>query len=85
LTELLLDSDDTARMGAARALGGAGSLTAVALLRYKVRTGDRLVEVIGECFGSLLILSFEESLPFVTVYLRARGSALQGPAVFALA
>jgi HEAT repeat protein len=85
LTELLLDSDNTARAGAARALGGTGSLAAVPLLRYKVRTGDRVVEVIGECFGSLLRLSFEESLPFVARYLQAQESALQGTAVFALA
>jgi HEAT repeat protein len=84
LTELLLDSDDTARAGAARALGGAGSLAAVPLLRYKVRTGDRLVEVIGECFASLLSLSFEESLPFVARYVQAQESALQETAVFAL-
>jgi HEAT repeat protein len=85
LTELLLDSDDTARAGAARALGGTGSLAAVPLLRYKVRAGDELVEVIGECFASLLTLSFEESLPFVARYLEAQESALQGTAVFALA
>src|SRR5216684_8176478 len=71
LTELLLDSDDTARAGAARALGGTGSLAAVPLLRYKVRTGDRLVDVIGECLASLLTLSFEESLSFVARYLQA--------------
>jgi HEAT repeat protein len=85
LTELLLDSDNTARTGAARALGGAGSLAAVPLLRYKVRTGDHRLEVIDECFTSLLTLSFEESLPFVSGYLQARDSALQGTAVFALA
>jgi HEAT repeat protein len=85
LTELLLDSDNTARVGAARALGGTGSLAAVPLLRYKVRTGDRLVEVIDECFASLLTLSFEESLPFVARYLQTQESALQGTAVFALA
>jgi HEAT repeat protein len=85
LTELLLDSDDTARAGAARALGGTGSLAAVPLLRYKVRTGDRLADVIGECFASLLSLSFEESLPFVAGYLKVRESALQEAAAFALA
>jgi HEAT repeat protein len=85
LTELLLDSDNTARAGAARALGATGSLTAVPLLRYKVRTGDRLVDVIGECFASLLSLSFEGSLPFVAQYLRAPQSALQEAALFALA
>jgi HEAT repeat protein len=85
LTELLLDSDDTARAGAARALGGTGSLAAVPLLRYKVRTGDRLVDVTGECFASLLTLSFVESLPFVAGYLQAQESALQDTAAFALA
>jgi HEAT repeat protein len=85
LTELLLDTDDTARAGAARALGGTGSLAAVPLLRYKVRIGDRLTEVIGECFASLVTLSFEESLPFVADYLQAHDSALQEAALFALA
>jgi HEAT repeat protein len=85
LTELLLDSDDTARAGAARALGNTGSLAAIPLLRYKVRTGDRLADVIDECFASLLTLSFEESLPLVAQYLRAEESALQGAALFALA
>ena len=85
LTELLLDRDDTARAGAARALGGTGSLTAVPLLRYKVRTGDPLDDVIGECFASLLTLSFADSLPFVAEYLQAPENALQGTAVFALA
>jgi hypothetical protein len=85
LADLLLDSDNAARVGAARALGGTGSLSAVPLLRYKVRTGDRLVEVIGECFSSLLSLSFEESLPFVAGYLKASNGDLQGTAVFALA
>ena len=85
LTELLLDSDDTARAGAARALGGTGSLTAVPLLRYKVRTGDRRDDVLGECFTSLLTLSFEESLPFVARYLQAQESSLQGTTAFALA
>jgi HEAT repeat protein len=85
LTELLLDSDNTARAGAARALGATGSLTAVPLLRYKIRTGDRVIEVIGECFGSLLALSFEESLPFVAQYRHASARDVREAAVFALA
>jgi HEAT repeat protein len=85
LTDLLVDSDDTARAGAARALGGTGSSSAVPLLRYKVRTGDRRDDVIGECFASLLTLSFEESLPFVAQYLNDSLSTLQETAVFALA
>jgi HEAT repeat protein len=85
LTDLLLDSDDTARAGAARALGNTGSLTAVPLLRYKARTDDRLADIIGECLASLLTLSFEDSLSFVAHYLRVQERALQGAAVFALA
>jgi HEAT repeat protein len=85
LADLLLDSDDTARAGAARALGATGALAAVPLLRYKVRTGDRRIDVVGECFASLLTLSFEDSLPFVAQYLRSREGALQETAVFALA
>jgi HEAT repeat protein len=85
LADLLLDSDDAARAGAARALGGTGSASAVPLLRYKVRTGDRRDEVIGECFTSLLTLSFDGSLPFVAQYLNDSLSALQETAVFALA
>jgi HEAT repeat protein len=85
LTELLLDSDNTARAGAVRALGGAGSLTAVPLLRYKVLTGDRLLDVIDECFASLLTLAFEESLPFVARYLQGPNRALHESAMFALA
>jgi HEAT repeat protein len=85
LTELLLDSDDTARAGAARALGGLGSLDAVPLLRYKVRTGDRVVDVIGECFASLLSISFEDSLLFVAPFLRHRDSAMQTAVVLAVA
>lgn len=85
LTELLLDRDNTARAGAARAFGNTGSVAAVPLLRYKVRVGDRLADVIGECFGSLLTLAFEESLPFVAEYLHGRVSALQSTAAFALA
>lgn len=85
LTELLHDSDNTARAGAARALGGTGSLTAVPLIRYKVREGDAIAEVIGECFASLVALSFEESLPFVAGFLSSFDSQIQETAVFALA
>ena len=85
LTELLLDRDNTARAGAARALGATGSFAAVPLLRFKVLNSDPLVDVIGECFASLLSLSFEDSLPFVARYLQAPQSPLQEAAVFALA
>jgi HEAT repeat protein len=84
LTDLLLDTDNAARTGAARALGGTGSLTAVPLLRYKVRCGDRS-DILGECFESLLDLSFAESLPFVAEHLRDTTNDVKEAAVLALA
>jgi hypothetical protein len=53
-------------------------------LRYKVRAGDR-IDVIAECFDSLLGVTFVESLPFVAQYLQSAQSALQEAAVFAMA
>jgi HEAT repeat protein len=85
LADLLLDLDNTARAGAARALGATGMLAAVPLLRFKVRTGDKLPDIISECFASLLTLSFEGSLPFVAEYLKSFQNALQEAAIFALA
>jgi HEAT repeat protein len=85
LTDLLRDSDKTARAGAARALGAAGSLAAIPLLRFKVHLGDKEPAVIGECFGALLELAPDESLPFVAGFLEAANEAVQEAALFALA
>jgi HEAT repeat protein len=85
LTDLLLDSDNAARTGAARALGGSGSLAAIPLLRYKARLGDREPEIMGECFAALLTLSPTTGLPFVAGFLKRGNSAVQEAAAFALA
>jgi HEAT repeat protein len=84
LTDLLLDTDKTARAGAARALGNSGSLAAVPLLRYKAQNGDRDPQVIGECLQALLTLTPAQSLPFVTGFLHNPDPAVQEAAVFAL-
>jgi HEAT repeat protein len=85
LTDLLLDIDKRARAGAARALGGTGSLAAVPLLRFKVHIGDPVSDVLGECFSSLLALSPDDSLPFVAHFLKSHNEDVAGSAVFALA
>lgn len=54
------------------------------LLRFKTQQGDSDVDVIGECFGSLLMLAPAQSVPFVARFLRAPQSAAAA-AVFALA
>jgi HEAT repeat protein len=84
LVELLTDSDKVARAGAARALGGTGSLAAIPLLRFKARTGDPEVEVTAECFSALLTLAPAESVPFVAEFLHDRSEPLQEAAALGL-
>jgi HEAT repeat protein len=85
LTDLLLDRDKVARAGAVRGLGGAGSLAAIPLLRFKAQLGDKEPDVMAECFTALLALAPAESLPFVGRFLNADDSAVREAAVFALA
>ena len=51
LVELLTDPEKIARCAAARALGESRLRTAVPLLRFKARTGDKEPEVIAECLA----------------------------------
>jgi len=85
LTDLLLDSDKRARAGAARALGGSGSLAAIPLLRFKARLGDKEPEIMGECFSALLELGPTQALPFVAGFLHSFSAGVQEAAIFALA
>src|SRR5207302_8774630 len=82
---LLHDRDKRARAGAARALGGAGALAAIPLLRFKARLGDREPEVMGECFSALLALDPGDSLSFVSRFLHSASADVQEAAIFALA
>jgi len=85
LTDLLADSDNTARAGTARALGATGSRAAVALLRFKAKLGDTEAQVVGECLSSLLMLDAAESLRFVARFLQNGSEGAQEAAIFALA
>ena len=84
LTGLLNDPEAPVRCGAARAISCGNPFEAEAVLRLKVQIGDVEPQVIGECFGALLTIAPEFSLPFVATYLRVKDEALQEYAALAL-
>ena len=85
LADLLADSENTARAGAAQALGASGSRAAIPLLRFKAKLGDDDPAVIAECLTALMTAAPEESLPFVAGFLDDASEAIQEGAAFALA
>src|SRR5262249_11165043 len=84
LVDLLCDPEKPARAGAAQALAYSETEAAGLLLRFKARVGDSEPEVISECFGGLLKLAPEESVPFVAEFLTSPDSAVQEAAILAL-
>jgi HEAT repeat protein len=84
LTELLNDPEAAVRCGAARAISCGNPLEAEAVLRLKVQIGDTEPQVIGECFGALLAIAPEYSLPFVAGFLTGKDVVLQEYAALAL-
>ena len=83
LTGLLNDPEAPVRCGAARAISCGNPFEAEAVLRLKVQIGDGEPQVLGECFGALLTIAPEYSLPFVAGFLRAKDQALQEYAALA--
>ncbi len=84
LTGLLNDPEPPVRCGAARAISCGNPFEAEAVLRLKVQIGDAEPLVIGECFGALLTIAPQYSLPFVAEYLRVKDEAVQEYAALAL-
>lgn len=84
LAGLLNDPEAPVRCGAARAISCGNPFEAEAVLRLKVHVGDTEPQVIGECFGALLAIAPEHSLPFVAAYLHEKDEALQEYAALAL-
>jgi HEAT repeat protein len=84
LAALLTDPEVPVRCGAARAISCGNPFEAEAVLRLKVHSGDAEPEVIGECFGALLAIAPEYSLPFVADYLKGKDEALREYAALAL-
>src|SRR5262249_13137865 len=83
LADLLVDPEKIARVAAVQALEGTGSMSAIPLLRFKARIGDKEPEVTCECFSALLKLD-AEAVAFVAEFLSAGDEALQEGAALAL-
>jgi hypothetical protein len=81
---LLVDPDPVARIGAVRAVAFTSGDSAELLLRLKVLAGDESPEVLGECFGEMLILDPEHSMPFVASQMESENPAVCGEAILAL-
>lgn len=69
LAHLLADRVLDARIAAVRAIAYARQEAGEPLLRFKVLVGDDDHRVLYECFGALLKLAPESSLPFVAEFL----------------
>jgi hypothetical protein len=69
LAHLLADRMLDARIAAVRAIAYAHQEASEPLLRFKVLVGDDDYSVLYECFGTLLKLAPESSLPFVAGFL----------------
>ena len=84
IVDLLADPEPQARIGAIRALAACGGDKGILLLRFKVLTGDREAEVLGECFTGLLEADFERSLELVRGYVDAEDDEIAETAILAL-
>jgi len=84
LVTLLADKEREARIGSARALAYWGTGAGALLLRFKILTGDREPEVLGECFSSLLHIEPSRSLELVASYLDDEEPAIAEGAALAL-
>lgn len=84
LADLLNDPECRARAGAARAISCGNPGEAEALLRFKVRIGDREPEVIGECFTGLLAIAADECLSLVADHMTDANDGIRDFAALAL-
>jgi HEAT repeat protein len=86
LTSLLADPEKTVRVDTASAIAALGSEMGALLLRLKTLLGDQELEVMGQCFVSLLDLGQPEDVPFVARFMaRSEDEEIQAEAVAALA
>jgi hypothetical protein len=69
LADLLADPKPEARVAAAKAIAYTENPQGVPLLRLKIRIGDRVPQVIEECFNALLQLDPVNSLAIVAGFL----------------
>jgi hypothetical protein len=81
---LLVDPEPPARIGAIRALAANGGEAGVLALRLKVLTGDRVPDVLAECFSGLLVSPSGNSADFVATYVDDEDPAIAEVAILAL-
>jgi hypothetical protein len=84
VTDLLVDEEPPARLGAIRALASNGGEAGALLLRLKALSGDKDPEILGECFSGLLVGAGEPALPFVSAYMDSEDEVTAEAAIWAL-
>lgn len=70
VTDLLVDPEPQARMGAAQALALGGEAGAL-VVRLKARVGDEDADVMAECYAGLLEHHYAQSIGLITERVRA--------------
>jgi hypothetical protein len=66
LADLLADPEVPARIAAARTIAYHGGSAGLPLLRLKVLTGDREIDVLGDCLLGMLQISAPDSIDFIS-------------------
>jgi HEAT repeat protein len=84
LAELLADPEPPARAAAARALAYSGRDEAAMLLRLKLLSGDREIDVLAECLTAIVAVQTRHAIPFVARFLDHKDHDLRTAAAFAL-
>lgn len=84
LTDLLVDKEWGARVGAIRALAAVGSEPAMLLLYFKARVGDAHPEVVSQCLEALLTGGGEGALDLATSIASGRDEEAREAAILAL-
>jgi HEAT repeat protein len=84
LSDLLMENEPEARLGAAAILSGLDDERSELLLRQRVIAGDARPENCGDYFRALLSLNPRRSLPFVVRYLDDSDTAIVDEAIIAL-
>ena len=84
LINLLVDKQPQARSAACRALAYTGRDDAALLLRLKILTGDKDVDVMAEAFTALVRLAPDASLPLLERFLDHADEDLRNAAALAI-
>ena len=84
VTDLLVDEEPPARLGAIRALASNGGEAGALLLRLKSLTGDKDPEITAECFSGLLAGAGEQALSFVAAYMDSEDEVTAEAAIWAV-